>query len=218
MSVDKSSLDHLSQSLGREFDQRMDARRQAAIAEHEAQLAAVPPVTELPESGRVRMILVTSLVFLVVLGGWCLTSAKAWLAGLALLLLAVATARSLWLQRDAGKRTLLRLTHDTLEFVCLDREVSLLDLIQAHVKEGRQMKIVLTLREGAALPGTRNTLGPWLPKAKVKPGKAPEIICTFFGLTHQGKVLDNRQVMGMLLDYCACAAAKVELAKLRGQG
>ncbi len=98
MSSDSGSLDDLAQSLGREFDARMDARRRAAIAEHEAQLAAVPPVTELTQSPQVRGMLAVGVVVLSGLALWCLKDA--WPVSVPLWLLAALAVRSLWLQRD----------------------------------------------------------------------------------------------------------------------
>lgn len=209
------SLNDLAQSLTGELNQQAAEQRRAAIAEREALLATVPAVTELAMNHRVRWLLALSVVFLVVLGGWCLADEKARVAGALLLVLALASVRSLWLQREAGKQTLLRLTHDGVWFACLDDELIMRDLVQARVKDGRQMEITLTLNEGARLPGTRNAMGPWLPKAKVKHGTPPQVTLTLFGLEHRGKAMDAEQVMGLLVDYGAVALAKAELQLLR---
>ncbi|WP_295488439.1 hypothetical protein [uncultured Pseudomonas sp.] len=216
MSSDSASLDDLAQSLGREFDARMDARRRAAIAEHEAQLAAVPPVTELTQSPQVRGMLAVGVVVLSGLALWCLKDA--WPVSVPLWLLAALAIRSLWLQRDPGQQPLLRLTHERLWFACLDRELALVDLVEGRVRQGRDLHIVLTLKPDTVLPRPRNRLGPWMPRAKVKGGVQPQVTLICYGLTLQGQSLDAQALMDLLRAYDACAQAKLRLDALYAQG
>ncbi len=210
-------LANLAESLTDEFNAHTGEQLRAAIEEREQILANVPEITELTDTGKVRRVLALYSLFMLGLGAFCIGDSKAWPAGVICLGLGVFLGAGVWLQRQAGKQPLLRLSRTHLWFRTLDAQIDLLDLTQARVKDGRQLHITLTLREGAPLPASHNPLGPMMPKAKAEHGRPPQLRLSMFGLVLNDSVLIPQEVMQLILTHCHAARAHAQLQALKAR-
>lgn len=217
MSHSEDPLAHLAESLTGDFNAQTREQLHAAIKEREQILADVPEVTELTDSRKVRVTLLCYSLFMLGLGAFCIGDSKAWLAGVICLGMGVFLGAGVWLQRNAGKQPLLRLSRTHLWFRTLDAEIDLLDLIQARVKDGRQTHITLTLREGAPLPASHNPIGPMMPKANVEKTRPPQVRLSMYGLDRNGSVLIPQELMHLILSHCDAARAHAELQALKAR-
>lgn len=217
MSRPEDPLANLAESLTCDFNAQTREQLRAAIEEREQILASVPEVTELTDSRKVRGILLMYSLFMLGVGAFCIGDSKAWPAGVICLGIGVFLGAGVWLQREAGKHPLLRLSRTHLWFRTLDAEIDLLDLTQARVKDGRQLHITLTLREGAPLPASHNPVGPMMPKAKAEPSRPPQIRLSMYGLDRNGSVLIPQEVMHLILSHCDAARAYAELQALKAR-
>lgn len=215
MTTPDDPLAQLAQSLTGAYNQQAGDQRKAGIAHCQQRIEHVPEVTELVLTRRVRRLTVVMAVMFFAFGLMSLTGEKARFMGLVMWLVSLIFALGYWQHRDAGKQVLLRLTRTHLWFCGFDTPVTLRDITQAHIRDGKMMRIHLTLREGAALPRITNRKGAIMPGATIKKRReATELRLVAYGFQLDGQVLDAEQLMGMLLAYCDAAQAEAELQSL----
>ena len=217
MSHPDDPLASLAQSLTEDFNQHSGDQVQAGIDEREHWLAGVPAVTELALTRKVRKTLMIYSVFMLALGCGILGDGKAMLTGAVFLLVGLFLLTGVWLHRHAGKDVLMRLTHTHLWLRNFKAQLDLQDVTGIQIGDSRIMRITLTLREGAALPGCTNSLGPLTPHVKLKSGRAPQVRLTMLGLELNGKTLTPEEVMEMLHTHCAAARITAELNMLKAR-
>ncbi|MBF8781561.1 hypothetical protein IV505_17770 [Pseudomonas fulva] len=208
-------LASLAQSLTEDFNQRTTEQVQTAVEEREHLLQNIPQVTELTYTHKVRRTLALYALFMLALGGFCVADGKSWVLGVIFVLAGLIFFASIWLHRHAGKEVLMRLTHTHVWFRNLDAEIDLRDVTQASVQDGRQLRITLTLREGAPLPGSHNPAGPLMPHVKIKRSRTPQVRFSMLGMELNGKILGEEQMMQLLLAYGHAAHAHAELQALK---
>lgn len=215
MTSSNDPLAQLAQSLTGDYNQYAYDQHQAGIAHCQQRIAHVPEVTELVLTPRVRRLAVVMAVMFFAFGLMSLAGEKARFMGPVMWLVSLAFVLSYWQHRDAGKQVLLRLTRTHLWFCGLEAPVALRDITQAHIRDGKMMRIHLTLREGAGLPRITNRKGAIMPGATLKRRSgATELRLVAYGFEFDGQVLDAEQLMGMLLAYCDAAQAQAELQSL----